>query len=248
MRFTFAVFFNFVIRILPLIAGLGLLITGIVITAGKKKSVKVLGIGYIISSLSVIMSSCSVFLVRMLPIRIYSNFSAGLTLVSFLCGIGSLVCICIFIHKNYGKKLIYIPVLAVYIGGYIINRIVLVLLSKVIVERNFAMWLSMVQSIDAFVIGAAVSLIIIIVFYKNRNNENVIPKMWLFETVALVIGASETLVRVIYYLSIINNHRIASSYDNVISLIMGISALAAVITPIYVTAMVHSVRSTPNQV
>ena len=230
---------------LPLIAGLGLLVTGIMIAAGKKKSVKVLGIGYIISSVSVIMNACTVFLVRMLPIRVYSNFSVGLTLLSFLCGIGSLVCICIFIHKNYGKKLIYIPVLAIYIGGYIINRIVVVLLSKVIVARNFAIWITMVQAIDNFVIGAAVSLIIIIVFYKNRNSENVIPKMWLYETVALVIGASEKLVRVIYYMSIINNVRITGSYDNAISLIMAVSSLAAVIAPIYVTAMVHSDRSTP---
>ena len=237
MRFTFAVFFNFVIRILPLIAGLGLLVTGIMIAAGKKKSVKVLGIGYIISSVSVIMNACTVFLVRMLPIRVYSNFSVGLTLLSFLCGIGSLVCICIFIHKNYGKKLIYIPVLAVSIGGTVITRIVSILLAKGLGSRDHYLWISMTLQINSFVTDAAVALIIIIVFYMNRKNEDLIPKTWLCMTIGLAGSALRALTYVAYYLTLINNFRIRSSSENMISLAVAFTALFAVVTPLYITIM-----------
>jgi len=51
--------------------------------------------------------------------------------------------------------------------------------------NNFVMWANTVNAINSFVIGAVSSVSLIIVFYKNRKKEPVIPLTWIFEIVGL---------------------------------------------------------------
>ena len=92
-------------------AAVSLLVAGIMIAANKLKQTKVLGISYIITGLS----SLSVFVYNALL-----NFSDGGNVIVFgdavmvftmICVFASALCSCIYIHKNYGLKQIYVPVL-----------------------------------------------------------------------------------------------------------------------------------------
>lgn len=239
MNSSFALLGVYFMRWLPVIAGLGLLVTGIMITAGKEKSVKVLGIGYILSSVPVILSSLATIFIHISSAKAYSAYAVWNSYLSLFCNIGFLVCVCIFLHRKYGKKLIYIPVLAVSIGGTVITRIVSILLAKGLGSRDNYLWISMTLQINSFVTDAAVALIIIIVFYMNRKNEDLIPKTWLCMTIGLAGSALRALTYVAYYLTLINNFRIRSSSENMISLAVAFTALFAVVTPLYITIMAY---------
>ena len=233
--------------ILPLIAGLGMIVTGVMITAGKEKSVKVLGIGFMIEGVGRLLSGASTVFARMGSVKMFASYSVGANIASALCIAAGLVCMCIFIHKNYGKKLIYIPVLSIQAGGWIINRIVVLLLFKTNIRSNAAVWISMTQIINNFVISAAVTVIIIVVLFKNRNNEKVIPQAWLCKSIALAGNFMGLLFNCAYYLSILMRMKIRSS-DVTISLIVAAFNLVCLILPIYTTVMVYSKKKEPAQV
>ena len=78
-------------------------IIGFIIVSGKIKSVKILGIGYIVTGIIGIVTQAS-FLARNIVrtsdiIRILINVDTAAAVVSSLFG---LLCVCLFVHKNYG--------------------------------------------------------------------------------------------------------------------------------------------------
>ena len=97
--------FYIVVRFLPVLAGIGELVLGIMVAAGRVKSVKVLGIGFIMESISSLLSGAASLCALLVSAKVYSSYSVGITYISALCTIAGLVCMCIFLHKNYGRNL-----------------------------------------------------------------------------------------------------------------------------------------------
>ena len=235
--------------ILPILAGVGMLVLGIMITAGKEKSVEVLGIGYIVKSVATIMSGVSGFVSRTVTsASAYAGYSQATSYMTFLCTIGFLFCVCFFLHKNYGKKLIYIPVMAVHVGGVFISRVVTMSLGRLLSSgKDITKWIGITNNIDNFVVEAAVAVIIIIVLYMNRKNEKVIPLAWLCKLIVLVSAALRTMIFVGYQLTLIKNKGIFYISYNMISLFFAVFSFAAVITPFYITLMVIRRRKAAAQ-
>ncbi len=249
MRYSATVFIIFLGQLLPVFAGIGMLVLGIMIAAGKEKSLRVLGIGYIVKSVPAIMSAAANLVIRVISAKAFASFSVVTSYISIICSTGFLFCVCYFIHKNYGKKLIYIPVMAVHVGGLIVSRVVTVLLVNVInTRKNYTAWISMTNTINSFVVDAAVALIIIIVFYMNRKSEKVIPMAWLGEVIILVASTFRTLIYVGYYLAVINHTRLRQISDTMMTLFFGVISLAVVATPLYITVMAYKRKNTPAAV
>ncbi|MBR3464527.1 MAG: hypothetical protein IKH23_05590 [Clostridiales bacterium] len=249
MRYSATVLIIYFAQLLPVFAGIALLVLGIMIAAGKEKSLRVLGIGYIVKAVPAIMSAVSTLVIRTVSAKVFASFSVGTSYISIICSTGFLVCVCFFVHKNYGKKLIYIPVLAVHIGGLIVSRVVTLLLVNVInTRKNYTAWISMTNLINSFVVDAAVAVIIIIVFYMNRKNEKVIPLAWLGEVIILAASTFRTLIYIGYYLAVINHTRLRQISDTMMTLFFGVISLAVVATPLYITVMAYKRKNAPAAV
>ncbi len=249
MRYSATVLIIYFAQLLPVFAGIALLVLGIMIAAGKEKSLRVLGIGYIVKAVPAIMSAVSNLVIRMISAKVFASFSVGTSYISLICSTGFLVCVCLFIHKNYDKKLIYIPILGVHIGGLIVSRVVTVLLVNVLnTRKNYSAWISMTNTINNFVVDAAVAVIIIIVLYMNRKNEKVIPLAWLGEVIILAASTFRTLIYIGYYLAVINHTRLRQISDTMMTLFFGVISLAVVATPLYITVMAYKRKNAPAAV
>lgn len=230
-------------------AGIAELVFAIIILAGKARSVKILGIGFIAHSMTFFMNVFR-FFAQMRAQVFFSTYVLFSNYASLICTAVILVCNCIFLHKNYGKKLIYIPVFAIHLGGTVISRIVSVMLagSSGNFGRSAGMWISMTNSINSFVVNAAVAVIIMIVFFKYRQSEKVIPKAWLCSVITLAASFLSTIVICLYYMSLISGTKgvLRSGGDTVMTLALTIFSLANLVFPIYVGLQSVKVRD-PEQ-
>jgi len=247
MHYSSGILLNYLVMFMPIAGALGLLVTGIMVTACKEKTVKFLGICFILESVSSMINGSKILILRsVMNAKTFANYSVSSSYISAVCGLAALVCICVFIHKNYGKKLIYIPVLSVQVGGWLVSRVVVLLLNKTLGGQNIAAWISMTNLINSFVISAAVSIIIIVVFFKNRKNEKVIPQAWLCKIIALACSLFGLLFNCLYYMSMIMKMRVR--YDLYISLIVSAFSLSCLILPVYTTVMAYKKKKEPEQI
>ena len=237
----------YIAYLLPVFAGIAMLVLGIMVPAGKEPSVRILGIGFILESVAQIFNGSLVQLSRMVSVKSFMSLSVGSSIISSVCTAAGLVCMCIFIHKNYGRKLIYIPVLSINVGGWFINKLVVSLLSKAVIRSNPAAWISMTNTINNFVIHAAVAVILIVVLFKNRKTEKVIPQAWLCKTLALAGSFMGLLFNCVYYLSLVRKMQIRYLYIYS-SVIVGAFSLVCIILPLYTAVMVYSKKKEPAQV
>lgn len=227
------------------LSAVGLLVIGIMIAANKTMQTKVLGIGYIITSIS----SGAVFLYNVLlllsdteKVVIYGD---AVMIGTIIFALASSLCICIYIHKNYGKKNIYIPVLLIPVVGLIAGLCVALILNK-IVKGGFvhSMVISLVNDVSNIVSIAVAAVVIIIVLYKNRKKEKIIPKAWLVKTITVIWSVIEIAILCVTYLAVIkaseSEGMMAYSDTTVVilSMVQAMDSLVAIIVPVYVLSKV----------
>ena len=163
----------------PVITSVAALVIGIVVTAVKVKQTKILGLSVIFSALSGIVSASYNFLVvyrGTVEIARYAKVQSILLLVFTLV---SSFFVCFYIHRNYHKKYIYIPVLLIPVAGRILYLVTAKLIDRLSTGYSGGLTpmyrISMAQNIYNLITGSAVSIILIVVFYLNKNREKIIP-------------------------------------------------------------------------
>ncbi|MBR3340735.1 MAG: hypothetical protein IKG30_03855 [Clostridiales bacterium] len=230
------------------------LIFGILIASNKVKSTKVLGIGIIISAAASIVSNAHNFLIRYVNIEVYARYATLSSIVTLIATFAGAICTCVFIHKNYGKKFIYIPVLLLRAGLIAVNYIVSMALSKStsLSVPTLGYWISLTNEINNLVTGIVLAVIVIGIFYKNRNTEKVIPKYWFFKIISFIISCVLAFGRMISYSVLLAAAYGTGKADlNIFAQIWSgntelisiwselIGALAGLIIPIYILVMVR---------
>ena len=93
---------------MPIGAFLAGLVLGILIAANKVKPTRILGIGYIFASVPILTGSLPQFISRFVGAAVLARLSIALSWTGYICALAFSLCICLYIHKRYGKKLIYI--------------------------------------------------------------------------------------------------------------------------------------------
>ena len=233
--------------LIPVVAFVTVLVLGILIAANKVKPTKILGIGYIFSAVPILSAVVPQYISRFLGVAALARLSVAITLTGSVCSLAFSLCLCLFIHKRYGKKLIYIPVLAVPVVGNLASVIVASLLNRSgVVGMSLGVWISLTREINSFVTGTVASIAVIIVLYMNRNKEDIVPKLWLFRIIIYAWSAVSFAYMVIYYvtmligtgavkLSTVSFMRPLVRNSELISSVMSIiSTCVAVIIPIYI--------------
>ena len=243
-------------NIIVFASALAMLVFGILIASNKVKSTKVLGISFIVSAIASAVSNLLSFLIRYVNVEIYARYSVFSSTVSYIATFAAALCICIFIHKNYGKKFIYIPIMLLHVGALAANFFVRMALNKSAESMQisaFGYWMSLTSEINSLVTGTVAAVIIIAILYKNRNIEKVVPKLWIFRIITFIWSLMLACYRIISYSVMIASNVDGEKNMSVFAQIWSgnmesstimtdmLSALVALIIPIYILLMVNAV-------
>ena len=233
------------------VAGLALLVIGIMVVAGKVKSTRIFGVSFIFSGIALAVTFVFNFLLRYINQEMLVRMSYVTSITSLVSKFAVALCICIFFHKNYGKKYIYIPIMLITVAAPVANLIVTRGLLNSGMGLVSSYWVMLVQVVNEFVVGAAISVITISVFYKFRNVEKIIPKAWIAYTIKFIAGVFFSGFSIITYSMMVatNGMRQAemtgfagfwmANYETLNIYVDILSALAALVVPLYIVVMVY---------
>ena len=190
--------------LVPLFVGvmiqIALLIIGMFIITGKINSTKILGIGFVISAiLGFIFNVLNLIRNTAGSPELISTLSQITNVVSVIATLAGSICICIFIHKNYGCKWIYFPILAQPIVNAISTVAFIYVFSRMGDAIHYVIGTGLSSGLTALVIGAVEAVILIIVFYKNRNIEKIIPHAWIIRLVSFCFYLILPVSSVVFY-------------------------------------------------
>ena len=244
-----------ILRLAIFSAGCALLVLGVLVTINKEKQTKILGIGFIISGVASILSGVFTTFRPMMGAVIYAKLSIGVNLIASLVSIATMFCLCRYIHKTYGKKYIYIPVFAIMLVNRIASTVVAFCLNKTGNGMITAYWINLTNSINGFISGTAIAVILFLAFYQNRDKEKIIPDTWKIRIALYVISLIKTGYYVFAYvvlLKVVKNHSydpgglisfLYGKADAILMLLELLDALAALIFPIYVFVRLKKERA-----
>ena len=189
-----------VLMFFSLLLDIALLIIGMFITTSKTKPTKILGIMYMIDGVLGFVSGV-ISLIRM---RGYTSaLIASLTwvnnVISVVTSIAVILCICLYVHKNYGCKWIYFPLFAQPVVNLISNIVFRAVLSRIGDTAQYVVSSGLATSLTSLVTSSVGAIILILVFYKNRNNEKIIPHTWAIRLAAFCVSLVSPIVCIIYY-------------------------------------------------
>jgi len=234
---------------IPLAASVAGLILGIIVLSVKVRPTKILGLGIIFSSLSGLLSATYNLLLRYGYLELIARTGTARSAAVFIFSLAVYFCISFYIHKNYGKKFIYIPLMLIPLAGRIASTTTSMLINKTgNVNSAMPFMLSISSNTYTLLINAAVSIILIAVFYKNRKIEKIIPHTFIFYIIELgwtVISQGYNIIVYVIMSIPVRSSPIALSSSsvflnraqNVMLFFSVIGVLIGLILPIYLTVM-----------
>ena len=237
--------------IVPLAAAAAALVLGIIVTASKIKQTKILGISVSLSALNAIVSGVYNLFAVFAGSEVLARLADARSVLAYIVVFACAFCTCFYIHRNYLKKYIYFPLLLIPLAGSIVNVVIVGVFNRmnsgadagsVVIYR-----IGMAQNIHSLIINIAVSLIVIIVFYKHRKIEKYIPHYYIIETISLAWHCIGSGLYIIFYAMLassaaVHGYAEYSSTDTVQLLLVFqaiIGALIGLIFPIYLLVRVR---------
>lgn len=225
-------------KIAPFIIGAAELAIGILITVSRVRSARILGVRFIILSISLVISGFYEIMFHFMISQELMNWNIAKTVLYLVFLSAASLCICIYIHKNYGKKFIYLPVMIIPVAGWFISRVVVLLISKIQGQiHNFGVWANLTSVLCEIIFSSVVSVILITIFWKNREKENVIPNAWLILLVTFILDLINKGCDVLLNAGLAVES-FSESLFNSYMLIQNLEMLEGLIFPIYILVCV----------
>lgn len=208
----------------PLLAELALVILNIIIAAGKVRQTKILGISGIFSSAGgLIVSVVNLIWKFGGSMQMLSITSMMRTVVGFVFSLAASFFICLYIHRVYKKRHIYFPIMllpVVSIGADLIAARIIESPASDLEGLYRVNMYSMSQSVISLLSSCAFAAILVVVFYKNRKIEKIIPHAFVFYIINLVtafithaVSVADYAVRISTFYKIDNNAELADLVD-----------------------------------
>ena len=235
------------VAVIGISAALASGIIGVFIVSGKIKSVKILGIGYIVLSVLELFSEAaflSRFIIRTTEMGAAANNIN--TVLSFATSIVGTLIICLFVHKNYGCKWIYFPLFAQPVVSAISPVVFGIVISRISNQMTFIAGTGLSTNITSLVTGSVSAIILIIVLYKNRKVEKIIPHAWIIRLITYLWGLVMTIAGIVFYASCLSGGADSEQiYVNMLTefstfqyIHTAISRIVTLALPIYILVMV----------
>ena len=250
-------FMWFALSIIIGCAAIALLCLGLLILFNRVKSTRILGAGYIITAFSMAAVFMYNFALFKFGAEEVVQYGDPVMIGTVICAFLSSLCVCIFIHKNYGKKFIYVPILLLPLAAVAVSTLLSLLLNILLHKTSlngfeYAMLVSLVSDVSNFASIMIAAIIITVVLRRNREKEQVIPKAWKAKTVTVIWNAIAILAIIVTYLSVIAAARSGSNTINsdnpvvVLTFIQAVDSLVSLVVPIYVLVRVKKVSRERN--
>lgn len=170
-----------------------ILICGLLITFSSKKGMKILGIWAILEAITTALGNISLFVQYLYYQKIitsdfytegpYNTIITTAGIISFFLGITSKILIWLYAKRNYGTKKAPIIVILSLIIGSIIARIIITVSFHDHEQLNI---LLKALTISQTAFGIAITIIYLVIFFKNRSIERNVPKLWTFYLYGLI--------------------------------------------------------------
>ena len=178
------------------------MVMAIMIIVSKVKPTRFLGISYIFTALGCGIGFLSTYCKynydhRVINDSIFISYYQPLYWAGVAVSAVALFFVCFFYHKNYGRKLIYIPLFLIPVIQYITNNIVVNMVFaayKDNVSRDA--WYLIVTALIVMIGGIIKASIKIVILFRHRKKEKIIPGAWKTRVIVLSIG---TLLYLIYF-------------------------------------------------
>ena len=226
---------------------IAVIIIGTIIIIGKIKPVKVLGIGFVVSSVFGLVSHLS-------TIGFYLNPDPALTtalswessIVGFVASLAATLSVCLYIHKNYGCTWVYFPVLAQPIVSTIATLGFEYVLRNVGSTMQYVFSTGLSTNATSLITGSIEAVILIVLFYKNTDKEKIIPHAWIIRLIEYVRFLIIPIASIIFYLVCLNSelqggdHGFYLYHDNYGNLVLLmyivtlLGSLFALLMPVYI--------------
>lgn len=236
--------------IMPVIAGVAGLVLGIIVLSAKVKPTKILGLSVLFSSLSTLISGAYTLTlaygggIKLARLSVVQSVGAGILLIAVY------FCISFYIHKNYGKKYIYIPLILIPFVGRLCSTVVSILINRLAASTDSLPFLiSSTSNVGNLIVSVVVTIILIVVFFKNRKIEKIIPHTYIIYIISLAWTVISELFTIVYYelmvfrvMELLNakflNDLSLDGYLDMLMIFYMFGALVGLIFPIYLTVMV----------
>ncbi len=255
------IFFSILIPasgIVPLIISVAVLVMGIVVIISKVRQTKILGLSLILSSLAGIITC----VYRLDSLSSNSGMIAGLrmlnTYANAVLSLAVSFCICFYIHKTYNKRSVYIPVFLIPIAAGILKTVIAFLINRGPDNGASRVLIPLIQSIISLPVFIVVSVILLMVFYKNRNIEKIIPKTYIVRLINLVWGCFSGAYAILMYALMYASSKIRESdfpsflvwlahYSQPLNMIFTIiGSFMSLIFPIYLLISIRKASRQPE--
>jgi hypothetical protein len=173
--------------VLPMIVAVVVLVLGIIITCIKVKETRFLGLSVIFAGLSSIVSSVHNFLFFYMGSDTAARLNRTIPYYVLLLTLTGYFFICFYVHRNYHKKFLYIPMMAIPVAGNLITigatRLVNMLFYQYGDDINWSFRTSLVNYLFSLIISAAILILLYCVFKSNRKLEKYVPH---YHTICLI--------------------------------------------------------------
>lgn len=200
--------YNFFARVniyLPLIVAVALIVIGIIIIAFRVKQTQFLGLYVLIPAAASLLYNISYIGMRYFSDSDkYAKLLTPSSAVSFIGALAGTFFLCLFIHKKYGNKFIYIPLMLTPVIVIAATNITIAVLNRTLSQSitsgmRIIYMHSMSSVILGFVGGIVTTVFVVLAFYRNKDKETVIPKAWLVSLIETICGAFYTFFQIFNY-------------------------------------------------
>ena len=241
----------------PVITAVAALVIGIVVTSVKVKQTKILGLSVVFSALSGIISAFYNLFVLYKGSAEIARYAKVQSILLLVFPLVSSFFVCFYIHRNYHKKYFYIPVLLIPVAGRILYRVTAMLIDRLGTGYSGGLApmyrISMAQNIYNLITGSAVTIILIVVFYLNKNREKIIPHTYIIYIISAVWTFIFQGYNILYYMALsvesmggLSDFTIyKSAYVTIILTVF--AALVSFIFPVYLLVRVIKALRAPKE-
>ena len=225
---------------------IAVMIIGTLIIIGKVRQVKVLGIGFVVSSVFALISHLCTMAFYLSSEPVSTALSWESSAAGIVASVAGSICVCLYIHKNYGCKWVYFPVLAQPIVSTIARLAFEYVLRDVSSTMQYVFSMGLSSNATSLVTGSVEAVILIVLFYKNSDKEKLIPHAWIIRLVEYCLFLIIPIASIIFYSVCLKGelqggdtgfHMYHDSYGNLVLLmyiITMLGSLLAFLMPVYI--------------
>ena len=198
------------------VMGIITIVIGLVVCFGMNERLRVLGIWGVLMGITTILGMTTRLINYLYSIDkldshffrdgIYNRIVYITGIIAAIMGLVGRFMVWLYARRNYGTKVLWIIIVSII---PIVTTVIKMVINKLTLRNadgKNIMALTTYSNSIIIIGGVAVSLIFMLIFYKNKGKENIIPLFWLFSLLSIIGSVLNYLLNIIYIHNLDNNN------------------------------------------